>query len=341
MNVALTLFAIIIITFLISAELFFFFLIRHPNWVRKMPVGIQNGVGYLYIQGERKVMPFVKGCGRYSPEFGYTLKPGDFLFTEREFSNHYHINSLGVRGDEDDLSEPDLVVLGDSYSLGWGVEHEEMFSRVLARMTGMKVLNTAIPSFGTVREMMMLRKIDRSQLKGVILQYCGDDYEENVRYIQNGDLLPVMRKETFEQLMESHSQPKRYFFGKYVGMKIKKKVGELAENFRPQIQVDERPSEVDAFLHVLIRNQDLLVPYPLIIFEMNGIRQSNEFTKGLRQAVENKKASYPWMKNISILDTTSWLRDEHFYILDGHLNAEGNRVVAEMLYGELQRLGLV
>ena len=48
--------------------------------------------------------------------------------------------SAGTRDEEATLEAPDVIVLGDSHAMGWGVEQDETLPQVLARMTGLKVL---------------------------------------------------------------------------------------------------------------------------------------------------------------------------------------------------------
>src|SRR5262249_21767368 len=73
-------------------------------------------------------------------------------------------NSFGMRGPEVSLVKPPdtfrLAVLGDSYAFGWGVEDDQVFSRVLeqkleGRLPGGKhpqVLNFGVPGYSTFQE---------------------------------------------------------------------------------------------------------------------------------------------------------------------------------------------
>ncbi|OQX61330.1 MAG: hypothetical protein B5M56_09300 [Desulfococcus sp. 4484_241] len=315
------------------------FLVCHPDHLRRMSRKLQNSIGYLYIQGERKVMPFLKECSRYSPDFGYTLKPGRFVFTEREFSNTYHINSLGVRASEEALDGPQVVILGDSFAFGWGVDQDEIFSSLLEKRTNLKFLNTAVPSFGTVREMIMLRSIDRSRLRCIILQYCGDDYDENIRYYRNGNRPQIMRKQTFHRLVRLHSRPRRYFFGKYLWMKIKKKTNEFMAK-RKKTGQPPPMDETDMFLYVLKQNRDILDGIPIVMFEMNGVRQENRITSLLAKRAAHE--SQPeFIRNMRILDLSGVLKDEHYYVLDGHMTPEGHRILADTIYDALCDMGII
>lgn len=326
-----------VLLILIFAEAGMLFLVSHPRALRRVGRKLRNSITYLYIQGERKVMPFLEECSRYSPEFGYTLKPGQFVFTEREFSNTYSINSKGVRDSEASLTGPEIVVLGDSFAFGWGVDHEETFAALVEERTGLRVLNTAIPSFGTAREMVMLRSLDRSRLKGIILQYCGDDYDENLKYYRNGNRPQLMRQETFDRLVVIHSRPKKYFFGKFVWMKIQKRINEWKASSQ---NAESLPpiGEVDAFLHVLKQNADMLADLPMVVFEMNGINQSNAFTTVLSREILQNDRQPMFIRNMKVIDMSRHLVDGHFYILDGHLTAEGHHIVTDVLCQALDEM---
>ncbi len=325
---------LLLITLILALfEAWMYCLVHYPNILRLCSRRLQNSIGYLYVQGDRKIMQFQEGCGSYSPDFGYTLKPGKFVFSEIEFSNEYCINSMGVRDSEDALNAPEMVFLGDSFALGWGVDQYQTFVKLLEKESGYKTLNTAVPSFGTVREMIMLRKLDRSKLKCLMIQYCGDDYDENRHYYKNGNRPQIMRAETFQKLSALHSSPKLYRPGKYILLKMKKKYREWIAKPAPSDD-DHSMSHVDLFIHILKQNEDILKDFPIIVFEINGINQSNTFTLELKQRIARQDEP-AFIRNLIILDLTEHLRDKHFFVLDGHLNPEGHSVVTSVLHQTL------
>jgi hypothetical protein len=328
-----------IITILLILEMGMVFLLRFPQVLRRLSRKLQNSMGHLYIFGERKIMQFQKGCGRYHPDLGYTLMPGNFIFAEREYSNAYFINSLGVRDTEEALRHPDIVIAGDSFALGWGVNQEETFAHLLAKKTGLKTLNTAVPSYGTVREMMMLGRTDRSRLRCLVLQYCNDDYDENLRFYLNGNHPQIMRAETFEKLTAQHSVPQRYFPGKNLLLKLRKKIEEAKPQIPKAIDKIDR-TDVDLFLHVLKQNERILSALPIIVFEMNGKNQTNIFTTSLKikiGAVQNPS----FIQNMIVLDMSRYLNNSHFYVLDDHLNPGGHVIVAAILYQTMKEAKII
>lgn len=75
----------------------------------------------------------------------------------------------------------------------------------------------------------------------------------------------------------------------------------------------------------------MLTHLPLIVFEMNGINQTNTFVVGLKEKITAPDLP-SFIRNMIVLDMTQYLEDRHFYVLDGHLNAEGHRIVTDVLY---------
>jgi hypothetical protein len=321
---------IIVISIFIMLEAGMYCLTHFPTVLRLFPRKLQNSIGYLYIQGDRKIIQYQDGCGQHSPDLGYTLKPGEFVFTEIEYSNKYRINTLGVRDSEESLTAPGIVFLGDSYTLGWGVDQAETFVKQLEDRIKRKTLNTAIPSYGTVREMLMLRKVDRSQLKCLIIQYCSDDYDENRLFFVNGNRPQIMRAATFNNLSVQHSKSKSYFPGKYIRLKIKKRRDEWKLKQEKKTN-DNYLNDVDLFIHVLKQNTDMLANIPIIVFEMNGINQTNRFTNELKGKAANPDQPL-FIRNMIILDMSQYLEDQHFYVLDSHLTSAGHIIVADVLY---------
>jgi hypothetical protein len=327
-------FLLLIILILFLLETGMLFLLRFPQVLRKLSRKLQNSIGHLYIYGERKIMQFQRGSGRYHPELGYTLMPGKFIFAEKEYNNVYYINSLGIRDTEEALSQPEIVVAGDSFALGWGVNQEETFAKLVEKKTNLPTLNTAVPSYGTVREMLMLRQVDRSRLRCLIIQYCNDDYDENLRYYLNGNRPQIMRAETFQKLMDKHSTPQKYFPGKNILLKVKKKIAEARPLPTPAAD-QTNLTDVDLFLHVLRQNADMLADLPIIALEMNGKNQPNSFTISLKQKAPGSE-NPPFIRQMIVLDMSEYLRDKHFYVLDDHLNRDGHIVVADVLYKTMQ-----
>ena len=329
-----------IIIILALYEAFLVFLIRNPNTLKKFPMKLRNTIGYLYNNGDRRVIQFSPNCAQFDKHLGYTLKPGHCVFTGKEFSNEYYINSQGLRDDELSLDHPQIIVTGDSFAMGWGVDQEATFAQILEQKTGLQVLNAAISSYGTAREMMMLRRIPTDRLQYLIIQYCGNDYEENLSYFLKQNKLHTMNAEKYQQLVEMDNQNKAYFFGKYLLMKINKKINEVRQP-RLAEQTPIEKDDIDLFINAIVQSNVDLKNVQIIVFIMNGriAADNKDFPAALKERITRN--DYPsYIREMIVLDFSSILKDDHFYVLDDHMNQDGHVIVADALYQTIAQRGI-
>ena len=160
------------------------------------PGGLRRFLTTEYFH-RRDIVQLDERHARYDPELVYTLQPGAFMFENVEFSTQYVVNTLGVRDNQRSLTQPEIVVAGDSYAMGWGVQQEESFPELLERRTGRVVLNTAIASYGTVRERRMLDRVDLSRATTLIVQYDPNDFAENDEFAKQGNQYKASSREVW------------------------------------------------------------------------------------------------------------------------------------------------
>ncbi len=150
----------------------------------------------VFLAGEtflRIFYPQVIECPRMEYELGYCFmlprnkqivhkRPGKWEFV-------YTINDDRCRGARVPVSntyeETNIVVLGDSYAMGVGVNDGEEFPAVLADLLGpgYNVINTGCPGWGLTQE--IRRYYEFGQLYNpefVILQFCSNDPIDNLGY---------------------------------------------------------------------------------------------------------------------------------------------------------------
>jgi hypothetical protein len=169
-----------------------------------------------YYAGDQRFVQFMPECARYDPGLTYTLKPGRCHFSAREFDIELEINSLGVRDDEKSLNAPDIVVVGDSMALGWGVGQHQNFADLIEQRTGVKVLNLSVSSYGTVREVEILKRVDLSHMRVLILQYSPNDLTENESFLRNSNKLPILSEADYLAIRDRHLSDTRYYPGKHL-----------------------------------------------------------------------------------------------------------------------------
>ena len=289
-----------------------------------------------HLKFERKVIQYQEDCAQFDPELFYTLKPGRCNFRSREFDVAFHINRLGVRDDEMSLEAPQILVVGDSHAMGWGVRQEETFAQGLEALTGKKVLNLGVSSYGTVRELKILRRVDLSRAKFLIIQYCRNDYDENKAFFENGNALPISDETAYRRVIRQRAALQSYRFGRYVYELQKKAVNGLVYGIRdwvghPKLETSYSDA-ADLFLNALIHAPVELRGIRIIVFEVNfQARNDSRFADDLKRLLASR-SSPDFLKNIRVADLSELLsREKYFYFWDGHPTAEGHAVIAARL----------
>ena len=83
-------------------------------------------------------------------------------FNHRDFSVDVAINSHGMRDDEYSIERTDkkrMLVLGDSFGWGFGVEHQERFSEMLEKKhRNWEIINASVSGYGTDQQYLFLRE---------------------------------------------------------------------------------------------------------------------------------------------------------------------------------------
>jgi hypothetical protein len=316
-----------------------YYLVRHPDVVKKSPKGIRNSIGYLYAAGERKVIQFMPECARYDSGLGYTLKPGSCVFSATEFSNRYDVNREGLRDDEASLKGPEIIVTGDSYAMGWGVDQNESFASVLEKKSGRKVLNAAIASYGTAREMMMLGRLDTRNLKFLVIQYCENDEDENRAFHEQGNRLKTMSPDEYRHFTDLNGRDKGYYPGKYLSLKWEKKWKEIRapEAGKGPAGSSRQLDDVDLFINAVLHSLADLSKVRIIVLEAVG-KDDFDRTFVRRLAERVKAGNYPPpVKNLETLDITKFMTIDHYYVLDDHWRKAGHDAIAAEIFKLIQK----
>lgn len=126
---------------------------------------------------------------RYDPVYGKRLKEGASLRrVTPEFTMRLTTNSLGFRGPEPEGPLRGAVVfLGDSFTLGYGVDDGEEFSELLRRALvaqgrSVPVVNAGLGDSGNGRWLKFLhRDASRFEPRLVVLQVQETDFDDNPR----------------------------------------------------------------------------------------------------------------------------------------------------------------
>ncbi len=127
----------------------------------------------------RHVFQYEPANIRWDPELGFACRPNlSARFNNDEYRTRVLTNSEGFRDDEASIADPRLILLGDSFFFGWGVNKEESIESGLESLTGARALNMAVPGYATSQEYLLLKRWSGSHpLRGtvVIVQFYGND----------------------------------------------------------------------------------------------------------------------------------------------------------------------
>ncbi len=324
-------------TFLI-VESCFLLMLHAPGITARTPRPFRRLIQQVYRHFNRSLIQFDPRCARYDPGAAYTLRPGSCTFANLEFRNDYRINHAGLRDDEAALDAPEVIVVGDSHVMGWGVEQEEAVPQVLARKTGRKILNAGVSSYGTVREMLMLNRLDTSRLRTLIVQYSDNDLLENRAFERAGGRLQIMSESQYQKIVRYYASQRSYYPGKYL-YRLLMKVLRLEAPEPDQARIDPAsPTEeaelfVNAMTHAThVRLDDVRI----IVFEINEqVGKARPFVAAL-ELVKGRERYPPFIRRLKTVDVAPLLSADDFYVLDDHMNRRGHEVVASALADEIR-----
>jgi hypothetical protein len=275
-------------------------------------------------------------CLEFVPEsYVYKAKPGPCKFNNVEFDTVLNHSAEGFRN-PDGVHSYDVATLGDSMAHGWGVQDDETFSSVLGSKHHYPTKNLAIASYATMRELEVFLKHGQ-QIKYVVLQYCDNDYGENVASLNldTKDFYADVEKFWRTYIV-------RYNEGKAMGYQrplfdLAQKVRNLSfmwkANWRRAVDQRDMDKEASTFAQIVERYRSILEGKRLILFEgtpwgLNSPKFQAAFTKELNRL--------GWLA-YRIIDTSKLLDYSDNYFLDGHLKAIGHSKLAAAIALEIDR----
>lgn len=280
------------------------------------------------VAGEiRSMIQFQDETATYDKELFYTLKPGESRFKSYEFDTEIKVNNLGVRDTEENFKDPEVVFLGDSFTMGWGVENEESYARVFADGTGLKVLNTGISSYGTAREYRMLDRIGVDSLKLIIIQYHDTDLEENNFYLKNGRLGSRTQAD-FDSQVADNKKNRSYFPFQYLKTYLLNRVKniKMGQQVEPAVKgwggvFAKFPEFTPEFFEIVAKIQEIKDVPVLVTFIGSFYTDPNVIKEFEKYATDNG------IKNVHFLNMGDKLDHKNYFFLDDHINASGHKIV--------------
>jgi lysophospholipase L1-like esterase len=138
-----------------------------------------TGFSPLYVSPERDRF------WKYDPILGWAHEPGqEGIFETPQFRTVVRINEDGLRDRphsyERQNSKERILVLGDSFAWGYGVEESERFSQLLEKSLDVEVINAGVSGYSTDQELLWYRNEGiKYETDLVILALTGNDVGDN------------------------------------------------------------------------------------------------------------------------------------------------------------------
>ena len=292
-----------------------------------------------YFSVDRKILQFEPEAAQYDENLFYTLRPGKFTFSNREFNTSFFVNSRGFRDDEASLEHPQIIVLGDSYAMGWGVEQEETFAQLLEKNMGLRTLNMGVSSYGTVRELSALKSVKLDSVRLLVIQYCPNDFTENEAFWSKHDSLVISAKSTYDKEQRDYLNARSYTPLKHLRFVVNSLLAEpihLQASRAPWSEKNVITPEA-AFLHVLNTLQSLPANIPIVLFSIDASAPSDDFIQNLAHA-ESQDPHSPANERFRLISLEGKIGRADRFVWDEHLNARGHRIIAAEIEGALKNV---
>ncbi len=273
----------------------------------------------IYFEGYRNIWQYNNNCTSYDKNLLYRPKSGECEFNNPEFKTKLKFDNfkrINVESNKEISLNDYILVLGDSVAMGWGVNDDETFSHYLEKKLDKKVLNLAVSSYGTVREIKRLKMSPYyEESKDIIIQYHPNDLGENKELNIN----KVYSKNDFDKIFENQKLKKnniqvilgtfksslRLFFSDIIDKVFREKNLELID-----FKIDQK--YLEKVLEENLNIQEKRVIIALIV---------QPWQKVLNFPNKSDKLEYVLIK----------LDKSQFFTIDDHPNSLGHMKIADEL----------
>ncbi|MBU2490006.1 MAG: SGNH/GDSL hydrolase family protein, partial [Proteobacteria bacterium] len=288
---------------------------------------------------------------RFSPAYHHEWFPGTTV--EHYLPGHwrfsYIINEYGYRGPAVPLSNeypvPNIVVLGDSFTAGFGVDEGRVYTDVLRESLGgaYEVVNLGVGGWGLTQEIRRFYEFGILYRPAtVVLQFCYNDPRDNeespvCKVSDGGFLFPDMKHSIgpFRQRLSGSilqkSQLKSLVSASLYNLRQKKKEQEISPGQareRDQAREEAYNELLEVFARDLKRRG-----IPLVMISVNGDLDS---LPEIRKAIARLEGE----GHLTYLETADWFAGVTDYgTPEGHAWGEkAHRILGEHLADHVRRI---
>ncbi len=279
------------------------------QWSLRQIVSVLSGSSIVGIWQEDPVLGWVNIAG----STGRHRKPLVYDVT-------YHIDEYGHREISGAYDRPKMLILGDSYTFGQGVEDAESFpSRLQERFPNLKIVNGGVSAWGTGQALLALRQYlaEYTDLKLVVYQFITADLERNYR-----------RKSWLDHIARSRGLRVPFFDLEGGRLEYRGLADPVRDGLPPSASLVDKEKEITLRMLVEMDTLCRVAAIPFVVVYLPDETQGdfhNEIVEviGVERLYDLR----------AVLDYDA----VRFGILDGHPSAQGHRLIADTLAPWLER----
>lgn len=261
-----------------------------------------------------------------------------------EFQLDLKINALGFREQKkiEDSEQKDLVILGDSYAFGYGVEEDKRFGNILQKsfLDSIKCFNLGIPSCHFLNAKRNLEHAVQAGLttENMIFAVCMENDLLNYETIQEPTISVLKSIKSWFHKNSSlynfvgrkvHDSKRIEHFLNWLGLVDKLEERKILEQIDQNVESSAQLLEnLTGDFNTLI----LIVPSRFLWIGENQEKtnlQHQKFVKELRQRSMKVLDMKPIFESLSTQPF-----DDFYFKIDGHWNEKGHQVVGQTLFNE-------
>ena len=305
--------------FLITAIIFSFSYISIINGKTYDWFWVKSIQKKIYFDGLRNIWQYDKSCATFDKNLLYKPINGKCYFvnpefkTELNFDDYTRIHNSFINNNYD--KKDYLVVLGDSVSMGWGVNDQETFSYLLEQNLKKNVFNMSVSSYGTVREVKRFKNSPYyTNSKTIIVQYHPNDLDENKNLKYNR----IYLNQEFENIFKEQAEINKiyYILGLYKSS-LRLFFSDILDIIFREDNLELIDFEIDKiFLENILRNNiDIRNKRVIVILVVNPWQKIINFPN--------------YNKDIEYLKIN--LEKSDFFIIDDHPNINGHMKISSAI----------
>ncbi|MBC8501284.1 MAG: SGNH/GDSL hydrolase family protein [DPANN group archaeon] len=247
-------------------------------------------------------------------------------------------NSLGLRANKEyKIPKPRgikrILILGDSITMGWGVEYNNTYPKVLETLLNKntnqtyEVINTGVGNYNAINELATLKKLLKLEPDMVILGFYINDIEE-IYYCseivcwleRNSYLYAFVYDKIIKLKYRGETNYKNYYLNLYKDEKLR---NNLKRTLNQMIQIANNNSIYFIFVNIPEFHE----------FKNYPFEEVDQFIE--REIINNSTITYinllPKFKNETLENI--WVSYE-----DPHPNAKGHRIIANSIFQKIINL---